>query len=689
MDESFDNPFSVTRAADFSDEQIHDYWVDLSDGGGFFELIKPRLEMPMLIFGGKGSGKTHVMRYLSFPLQKLRHSDNLANGIGQEAYIGIYMRCSGLNSKRFRGKQQSDDVWADVFAYYMDLWLAEMTMDTCADLVATYSSIGSKEPAIVGSVKGLFDEPADNFPNTLQDLSRHLRDLQKELDVAINNCGIHGELNATIRATSGRLVFGIPQIFAGQLPEMRNLSFLYLIDEFENLTKPQQKLVNTLIREKQNPCSFKIGARLYGVRTYSTFCADEDNKEGSEYERLPLDARLRNNEVRYAGFARRLVIRRLVTRGILTNPPETDDGMEQFLSTAFEEAPTEGLAELATQFVIDKYAERERPYFKSLRQTLQQGLNASATPGISSSDDIASVIRSLSCPAFPLLEKLNCFMFYQQWYSRQNLQESADAINQQCQVYLAKRDTKTQYHDKLLHWKYDLLAQLRRECDQKQQYAGFATFVELSWGNPRNLLTLLKHVLSWATFKGERPFGEKPLSIKAQIEGVKEAAEWFFRDARITGKDGKLVQDAVSRLATLFRSVRYSHKPSECSLSTFSYEPASVSAETRRLIDLAEKWSLLVYVGGQSDRNSERVDMKYQINRMLAPKWGISFSRRGALALPADDLNSIFDPAFTDQFDQLLKIRVDRMTAPFFGVKPTQRAKKSKDQQTLPGMGDD
>ena len=61
-----DNPFSVTRAADFTDQQIYQYWVDLADSGGFFELVKPRSEMPMLILGGKGSGKTHIMRYLSF-----------------------------------------------------------------------------------------------------------------------------------------------------------------------------------------------------------------------------------------------------------------------------------------------------------------------------------------------------------------------------------------------------------------------------------------------------------------------------------------------------------------------------------------------------------------------------------------------------------------------------------------------
>ena len=179
------------------------------------------------------------------------------------------------------------------------------------------------------------------------------------------------------------------------------------------------------------------------------------------------------------------------------------------------------------------------------------------------------------------------------------------------------------------------------------------------------------------------------ISIEAQVAGVGEAAAWFFRDARMTGQDGKLVQDAIRRLGTLYRSIRYSDKPSECSLSTFSYEPSSVSDETQRLIDLAEKWSLLVDVGGQPDRNSERVDVKLQLNRMLAPLWDISFSRRGALPLPGDEVSTVFDPAYTDQFEEQLKVRVARMTAPVFGAGATRRDKPDKDQGILPGMADD
>ena len=690
MEERFDNPFSATRAADFTDKQIYDYWVDLTSGSGFWEMINPKLELPMIILGSKGSGKTHVMRYLSFPLQRLRHADSSGiDGIRNEGYVGIYMRCDGLNSARFRGKRQSDEMWADVFAYYIELWLGQMVVDACYEALKGTQVIVEQGGSIAAAVKDLFDTPAETFPDSVEDLGDHLRTLHKDLDAAINNCAINGNLDIRIRTSSGKLVFGVPQVFAAHIPQLRDTAFVYLIDEFENLTEQQQKLINTLIREKRNPSSFKIGARLYGLRTQSTFCADEEIKEGSEYERLPLDVRLRNREGQYRAFARRLVIKRLTERRMLSNPPESDDEMKQFLESAFGKAKGEIVAKEETQSVALKYANHERPYFAALRQALERGRKGNVAPGISSRADLDMVIKNLSCHEFPLLEKLNCFILYQDWNSKRNLLESSIAIQQDCQSYVSTRDAGTQYHSKLLHWKADLLAQLRRECKQKQQYVGFDTFVELSWGNPRHLLILLKHVLSWAVFKGEKPFGGKPISVGAQIEGVKEAADWFFRDARIPGKDGKFVQDAINRLGTLFRSIRYSDKPSECSLSTFSFEPASATDETRRLIDLAEMWSLLVYVGGQSDRNSERVDMKFQINRMLAPRWGISSSRRGALVISGDDLNAVFDPAFKHEFEDRLKIRVDRMTAPFFAASSTRHRKRNENQDVLPGMDND
>src|SRR4051812_8895501 len=115
------NPFNITKAVDFTDQQINDFWVDIPSGAGFASMAKPTSPMPMQIIGGKGSGKTHLMRFFSYPLQKIRHTRDILGGIQKDGYLGIYLRCGGLNSARFKEKGQTDEVWESVFSYYMEL----------------------------------------------------------------------------------------------------------------------------------------------------------------------------------------------------------------------------------------------------------------------------------------------------------------------------------------------------------------------------------------------------------------------------------------------------------------------------------------------------------------------------------------------------------------------------------------
>ena len=668
MDEPSANPFNITKAVDFSDQEINDYWVDMPAGAGFAALAKPTSPMPMFILGGKGSGKTHLMRYFSYPLQCIRYGSDVIAGLQRDKYIGIYLRCGGLNSARFKGKGQSEDTWADVFAYDVELWLSQLVLTTVLDAVGKDPQFQAVEARIVADISAFIHFGERTMPATLSGLCASLKEFQKALDAAVNNSAITRTLPVDIAVTRGDLIFGIPRTVVAAFPRLQDCLFLYLIDEFENLSETQQKYLNTLLRERQSPCSFKIGSKLYGVRTYSTYSADEENKEGSEFETLRLDRLLREN-VHYEDFAKRLIAKRLAEFNRLPLASASLDAITASLAECFEEPQKSRLSEAETAYVIDKYRGRERPYFKKVRQYLEQGYKAKSAQGLRRSSDIDTIVNVLACPDYPLLEKANLFLLYREWNSKRNLVEAAQKIATECQAYIKGDDAKGRYQKMLSYFKADLLAQLYRETDQKQRYVGLATFIDASCGLPRILLIILKHVFAWATFNGERPFRGSPISIRSQQAGVLEAAEWFYRDARMIGRDGQSVMDAISRLGTLFRGIRYSEKPSECSCSTFSADLSRSSEVTRHLIDLAEKWSLLIDVGGQRDRNTERVDKKYQLNRVLSPRWDLPVYRRGALALTPAEINAVFDPEFVATFEDLSNARVARMSAPAFGLR--------------------
>lgn len=659
------NPFDITKAVDFTDQQIKDYWVDMPGGFSFRDMAKPKSAMPMIVLGGKGSGKTHLMRYFSYPIQKIIYTENIVGGIEKDGYLGIYLSCGGLNASRFSGKKIDDDTWNAAYAYYMDIWLTRLTLSTIHNAFCNNTEMVEHERVICEEIVSLFDQMDFGKPNNIGDLLNSLAMMQKEFDIEVNNCAITNTLNIKIRATPGKLVFGVPQVLARHLPSLCDVAFIYLIDEFENLSEVQQKYVNTLVRERQAPASIKIGARLYGIKTLKTFSDNEENKEGSEFEYLRLDEQLRSSEKQYNKFAKQLVARRLRESGYVKVDCEKHSAIEDFLTSSFQSVSHSRHYEQETRFVIEKYQNEERPYFKALRRKLQEGMRLCSTKGISSESDIELIIQRLSISEYPLLEKVSIFLFYKNWSTGHDLIESSISIEEQRTLFLEAGSNVRQFKSAIDHFQSDLMAQLLRDCDQKQQYSGIDAFIDISQGLPRNLLVILKNVFKWAVFNGEIPFHDKRISFLAQREGLNEASEWFYSDARAPGGDGKAIRDSIERLATLFRDIRFSDKPSECSLLAFSSDISRVSEQARRMIDLARQWSLIIYVGEQRHRNSKRIDPKYQLNRMLAPMKDLPISRRGTIDLSHEEVDAIFYPASQSDFEKVLKRRKDRMNAPF------------------------
>lgn len=680
MTETMDNPFSITKAVDFNDEQIHSYWVEMPGGGNAFrEIMKPTSPMPILLLGGKGSGKTHLMRHFSFPLQQIRHGSNVLEGIETDGYLGIYFRCSGLNSHRFIGKNQEMEKWLTIFSYYLELWISQLLLKILQDIARGSPSVAKQEERICARVLGIFDSVPKKSVATLNQLTELISAEQKTVDRAVNNAVFTKQLEVAISITPGNLIFGLPQVLSECIDQFENVQFLYLIDELENLKEYQQKYLNTLIREKQLPASFRIGSRLYGVKTLETLSGEEQNKEGSEFEIVRLDNLLRNSR-HYAEFSKNMVIRRLQESGQLSSSFASED-----LSVFFEMESANKLEGEDTSFVSANYPGGEPPYVKSLREKLERELARRSARDLSSSEDISKVISWIRSPEYPLIEKASILLFYRAWSKGEDLQKSAATIRESSAEYIRSQPLKSDHRKILQYFRSDLLAQLRRECRQPQRYLGIDKLIKMSEGLPKNLLVILKHIYKWSIFNGERPFviGQK-ISIRSQVCGVRDASQWFLDDAQAPGEDGLAVAKAIGNLAELLREIRYSDKPSECSLCAFSTDISRCSEKSRLIIDLATKLSLLTEIShGQKNRNSMRIDSKHEMNSLVAPRWDLPVFSRGAIALDRHEVNAIFDDGHSSEFEALKLKRMERMNAPFGR---TKERKRNGGHLDLPGI---
>lgn len=655
IDTQRENPFDLTKASDYSDAQVQEYWVDVGDAQkSLVTFIKPTSLVPMFLLGGKGSGKTHLMRYCSSAVQELRHSD-LRTALAQERYLGVYSIADGLNVHRFAGKGQTEETWGSVFAYSFELWLAASLLSSLRPALSDdeLKSIAWNR-ALIENIFQLFHVKPTTLPRDFDELIAYLGDLRAAVDVAVNNSAITRQLTGiTVAFNPGDLVFGIPRVLAQLCEPLQKTVFVFLIDEVENFTEQQQRFLNTLVRYRKGNVTLRIGARLYGVKTEATLGSGEPIKRDAEYERLVLDARLREEASQYETLAVRLVLRRLQTAH-----PGTSIS-EHSLAEAFAELSAESFHQKVSLAIVSSRdaAGMERPHLTRLREA--------ASSLITDKSIVATLVETLRFSEHPLLEKVNLLAFYKRVSRGVDVLALARSIKQDAVTLLTSGAAAApEYHDLYSHFSSDLLAQLYRDYGRKPVYAGFKTLVRLSQGVPRNLLSLLKHIHRRSSFSGEEPFVRGKISVDAQVHGIYDASEWFWEDAQ-PDEHGSLVRNAVEQFATLARSIRYSDSPSECDLCCFLISPEALGSTSVRALKMAENWSFLLRVKGHSGaKNDDRVMTKYQINPMLSARWGISESRRGSIELKKDVADLLLGGADSVGAQQAIKARTETMYLP-------------------------
>ncbi|PZA11238.1 hypothetical protein DNX69_18230 [Rhodopseudomonas palustris] len=655
------NPFESLRASDYSDAEVIEYWVDISaQQGGLLNILKPRLVMPMLLLGSKGSGKTHLMRYCSASVQATLNGGDLSKAVTAGGYIGIYIRTEGLNIHKFADKGQDLESWSSVFGMYFELWLISNLLQTCAALLPTDDQ--EFEAAFSQRVAALFDAEVGDHFCSVSSFASYISKAQRHIDYVVNNAALTRSLaDLSITFSLGRLVFGIPEILSDLVPTLRGVLFVYLIDEAENLTEWQQRLVNTLIRYRRGNATLKIGARLYGIRTYETLGSGEPIKRDAEYERIELDSFLRENDDQFGAFCRELIEKRLKLHNLpaIRGEAISIDGL-------FKKLNSENYYQAETLEILSTWdkAGRERPYFSKLRKELEEAFDLRDS-------ELDAVVNCFKFHDVPLIEKALLLLFYRDWpKSRDRVAKVAEQISRESEAILpAHKGSKSRAVKLLKHFDSDLLAQLFRDCQRRSPYAGLDTLIHLSQGAPRNLLAVLKHIYRRSSFAGERPFAGGVVSIESQSQGVMDSAAWFWEDAQPESY-GTEVREGIEALAVLFRTIRYSERPSECDLCTFSTTYSHLTPQSKRVVQTAENWSYLIRVKVDAkNRNSQQVDPKYQLAPMLAPKWGLSSHRRGSIELKPDLANALFDHALGEGLLKAFTRRVADMRFDGFGRK--------------------
>jgi len=127
-------------------------------------------------------------------------------------------------------------------------------------------------------------------------------------------------------------------------------------------------------------------AELYGVKTYQTYSADEENREGSEFDKVVLDQRLRQSFREWENFACRLVKRRLEVYGATTEVPISEAAIERVVRSTRLSWHSPIVYQM-----IGAPAAGTGAHFNRIADKLRRGLSAGHAPGL------AREARLMSC----------------------------------------------------------------------------------------------------------------------------------------------------------------------------------------------------------------------------------------------------------------------------------------------------
>jgi len=678
MVSEYENPFSVTKATEFSDQEINEYWVNFNtkDNISIDSILNPNEYLPKYIIGGKGCGKTHILRYFSYPLQKIRNP-NITDLLSKEGYLGLYSVFYGINSSRFTGKGIDDSEWGAIFEYYFELYICDNLLSCLKDVLSMLDMSSHEEAKLVSKIVAIFSN-TDELSNCLsiQSLTEFLTILRRKIDFQIQNAAFTRKLDykdVSVLFSPGDLLFGIPKIMAESHRLLSDIKFIYIFDEYEKLYEWQKKFINTLVWDKKNPVTFWIGARKYGFTTRETKSGQE-MKSGSEFENINLDTIIRNNEDLYKEFAEKLFTDRLERyyskRGLEISPQE----IKQQFHEKFEKYDENRIL----NEIREKNTKKEYEHLREFRKKITSAIKSNHALEVKSLKEIDSIILSIAKNTNnnPLYQKYKLFYFYRLWNKAKQgdtIKKFLNEINKEFLKFTQGKDSEfDEIKDKR---KKDFIAQLAKENNVKNtEYSGLSRFIELSQGNARHFILILKRAIEYSRIRGERPLeiGGK-IGLDAQYFAVYDTAKWFYDDIEVVGESGKEMYSSLKNLTDYFIQERFCDKPVETTVSCFYVKADELSEKASDCLDLMTMHSVLIEdEEGRYDRNTGRKERLFQLNKILAPLWNLPTVVRGSISLNNDIAEAIFNYNFNSKFKKLYMIRKSQLNAPEFLKRKSQ-----------------
>lgn len=572
--------------AEWLNEKIFHFFAAPS----YFTSLKDK--RPCVLMGGRGTGKTTVLRGLSYKGQYALNQNDIDH-FDENNYIGIYFRCDTNHVHAFKGKGIDDEKWMKIFAHYFNLILTSEILEFIVwhkEHKPDDEILSERACCLIATSLHLGDD-IRNYSRLMEVLEKAMYKFQAD----INNIA---DCNMPKLSLAGDPIRIVTEQ-ARKLRQFHDKTFYLLIDEYENLLDSQQQIVNTLLKHIPQSYTIKIGVREMGWRVKYTMNPQESVIDPADYVLFNIvDEFTDVTPDKFESFARDVCQLRIKD---LFEEDGVDFDIEQALSNLLYE-----------EEAIKLGVEQTKLYKNILEYEKKNDVDLGISP---------------------------LYKFFLSYWS-----ENHDLIlNDEIADYLNNtKDWNTRYEN----YKYSLLFKIRigrGSSGIQKYYAGWSTFVKLANGNIRYLMELVYR--SYYLYLQEGGDIAKPVSADIQTKAARNVGWKNLTELEGTWSNGAQLTRMVQTLGTIFSKLAKHGDNSAPETVQFEIE----GERSRRTEELIQAGIMnLAFVRMPANKQSGRGSVKefmYSLHPIFAPYFIYSFRRKRKMVLSdADFLLCVDNP---------------------------------------------
>ena len=571
-------------------EWLKEHIFDLFTEPSYFPELKDA--RPCVLIGGRGTGKTTVLRGLSYEGQFALSGRN-PQELSQWNFYGIYYRVNTNRVTAFRGSEVTEDRWIQLFAHYFNLLLC----DGLLRFLSWYEEqTGIRVTLDDQSLQQFSTSMHIPLATTVSDLTSRLTSARIAFESGINNIVDHALPPLSLQALPVDILVGA----LDSLSIFHGKHFYFLIDEFENFEPYQQQVVNTFIKHAGHSYTFKVGVRDLGIRRKTTLNPNEQLISPADYVRIDISEKLAGEY--FERFALKVCndrIRRLKS----ANPAVIDD-IRVLLPRLSEDDEAEML-----------------------------GVEDSSSPHrtllLTSRPHEASAIHALS--------KLQVY-FLATWAREQGLplQEVFDQFSA----------NRGEWDFRYGNYKHSLLFGLKKgKSGIRRYYSGWDVFTLMAASNIRYLLELVDQSILLHVRRGNSlavPLSPSDQTFAAQAVGKKNLLE--LEGLSVFGAQLTKLLLGLGRVFGQMAADPVGHAPevNQFHLADFNSEKDAVREEELKALRLLESavmhLALLRWPGNKLGAETATKDYDYAIHPIFSAFFVFSYRKKRKMVLSAADL---------------------------------------------------